>query len=79
MSEAFNIDTKGEGSGDGFAAVASIVEEGFLGTGYSATVEISFLAMGLILCWVTYETSRYVLAITGLGEQIVEKLGLRRE
>ncbi len=76
MAEPVTFGTEPEKVDDGFAALAGL-QDGFLGTGYSTSVELSFLAMAAILTWVTYETTRYLLAVTGLGERMVEKLRSR--
>lgn len=61
---------------DGFESIASL-SDGFLGTGYPTSVELSFLAMGLIAGYVAYSTVRYFLAGTRVLEAVAETLGLR--
>lgn len=78
MGEPVTFGTETEGTDEGFAALVGL-ENGFLGTGYAADVELAFIGMALIAGWVIVETTRYVLAVTGAGERLAEKLGLRDE
>ncbi len=76
-----NVDNASGASGthkDGFESLAGVYD-GFLGTGYSTAVELSFIAMALIVCYVIYGTAKYVAAEydVDIGRSIAETLGLR--
>ncbi len=66
------------GYSDGFESITGVYD-GFLGTGYSTAVELSFVAMGLIVGYVIYGTVKYVASEydIDLGRSIAETLGLR--
>ena len=53
------------------------LNDGFLGTGYSSTVEASFIAMALILAYVGYAAAKYFLSESELGRSVAEAVGLR--
>jgi hypothetical protein len=63
---------------DGFAALAHL-SDGFLGTGYSTSVELSFIAMGFIVVYVVVATARYFLHGTKIIESVADALGLRED
>ena len=62
--------------GDGFEALAAL-DADFLGTGYSTSVELSFIAMALIAGYVAISTARYFLAGTSVLDTVADTLGLR--
>ena len=70
------------GSGDskktseGYEAIASL-NDGFLGTGYTTSVELSFIAMALIVGYVAYSTTRYFMPELRIRATVAEMLGLR--
>lgn len=78
MANVENAAASNAGYSDGFESISGVYE-GFLGTGYSTAVELSFIAMGLIVCYVLYGTAKYVAAEydVDLGRSIAETLGLR--
>ena len=76
MSEGVSLSIEGSGTSDGFEALANL-NDGFLGTGYSSSVEISFIAMALIFGYVAITTVRYFLPETRFLNTVVEALGLR--
>ena len=73
MSDVVTVASEAEESGGALLALAR-VNDGFLGTGYTTSVELSFIAMALILGWIGYETGRYFLAGTGIAERVAAKL-----
>ena len=75
MADPVTIGGANEGVSEEFAALAGL-DAGPLGTGYTASVELSFVAMALILGWVAYETARYFLSGTRLVERVAQSLGL---
>ncbi len=76
MSEVVSISSEGSGTSDGFEALANL-NDGFLGTGYSSSVEISLIAMVLIFGYVAITTFRYFLPETRFLSTVVAALGLR--
>ncbi len=76
MYDAVSLSSEGSSTSDGFAALANL-NDGFLGTGYSSSVEISFIAMALIFGYVAISTVRYFLPETRFFNTITESLGLR--
>lgn len=68
----------GGGGGDGFDALAGF-SDGFLGTGYSTSVEISFIVMAVIAMAVTFSTLRYILTGRDTEDELGEATSLRRE
>ncbi len=76
MSEVVSLSSEGSSTSDGFAALANL-NDGFLGTGYSSSVELSFIAMALIFGYVAISTVRYFLPETRFLNTVVEALGFR--
>ncbi|MHA1537160.1 MAG: hypothetical protein ACTSUD_06365 [Alphaproteobacteria bacterium] len=76
MSKAVSISGEGSGTNEGFEALVGL-NDGFLGTGYSTSVELSFIAMALIFSYVAITTFRYFLPETRILSTVVEALGLR--
>ena len=76
MSEVVSISSEGSGASSGFEALAHL-NDGFLGTGYSTAVELSFIAMVLIFGYVAITTFRYFLPETRVLNTVVQALGLR--
>ncbi len=76
MSEVVSFSSEGSSTSDGFAALANL-NDGFLGTGYSFSVELSFIAMALIFGYVAITSVRYFLPETRLLDTVTEALGLR--
>ncbi len=76
MSEVVSISSGGSSTSDGFEALANL-NDGFLGTGYSSSVEISLIAMVLIFGYVAITTFRYFLPETRFLSTVVAALGLR--
>ena len=76
MSDLVSVSSEGGNTLDGFEAVAHL-NDGFLGTGYTSSVEISFIAMALIFGYVAISTARYFLSGTDVAETLGELLGLR--
>ena len=71
MSDVVTAANGTEESSTTLGAFASL-NEGFLGSGESALVELSYVAMALILGWAALSTGRYLLAVTGLGDQMAD-------
>lgn len=61
---------------DGFEAVANL-NAGFLGTGYSTTIELSLVVMVLIVGYVAHGTFRYFLPDFSVTKAVAGALGLR--
>ena len=76
MSEAVSLSSEGNSTSEGFEALANL-NGGFLGTGYSSSVEISFIAMVLIFGYVAITTFRYFLPETSILNAVAKALGLR--
>ena len=76
MSEVVSLSSVDSGTSDGFEALANL-NEGFLGTGFSSSVEISFIAMALIFGYVAVATVRYFMPEVRFLNAVVEALGLR--
>lgn len=72
-----SVTASGNGAsvGDGFGSLAHL-NDGFLGTGYSTSVELSFVAMGFIALYVVVATARYFLHGTKIVESVADALGL---
>jgi len=76
MSDVVSLSSEGGSTSDGFEALANL-NDGFLGTGFSSSVEISFIAMALIFGYVAIATVRYYLPETRFLNTVVEALGLQ--
>jgi hypothetical protein len=76
MSDVALESSAGGSTGDGFEAFANL-NDGFLGTGYSSSVEVSFIVMALIFGYVAIGTVRYILPETKFLGAVAEALGLR--
>ncbi len=76
MSEAVSLSSEGNSTSEGFEALANL-NGGFLGTGYSSSVEISFIAMALIFGYFAITTFRYFLPEARVLKTVVTALGLR--
>ncbi len=76
MSEVVSLSSEGSSTSDGFEALANL-NDGFLGTGYSSSVEISYIAMVLIFGYVAITAIRYFLPETRFLNSVTEALGLR--
>jgi len=61
---------------DGFGWVAEL-NEGFLGTGYSTSVEVTFIVATLIVIYIAYGTAKYLTRGKNFGISVIEILGLR--
>lgn len=70
------VGSGGAGAGVGFESLAG-VSDGFLGTGYSASVEVSFIGMALIGAYVAISTARYFLHGTRVLAMVAGALGLQ--
>jgi hypothetical protein len=53
------------------------LNDGFLGTGYSASVEVSFILMALVAGYVAVSTARYFISGRGLAAFVAETFGFR--
>ncbi len=76
MSDVVSLSSEGGSTSNGFEALANL-NDGFLGTGFSSSVEIAFVAMALIFGYVTIATVRYFLPEARFLNTVVEALGLR--
>lgn len=77
VSDVVVVGSEGGKGSDSFAALAGL-NEGFLGTGYSASVEISFVAMALIAGYVAVSTARYFLHGSRLLATVAGALGIEK-
>ena len=76
MSEVVSLSSEESSTSEGFEALANL-NDGFLGTGYSSSVEISYIAMVLIFGYVAITAVRYFLPETRFLNSVTEALGLR--
>ena len=76
MSDVVSLSSEGGSTSNGFEALANL-NDGFLGTGFSSSVEISFIAMALIFGYVAITTLRYLLPEIRFLNTVTEALGLR--
>ncbi len=76
MYAVVSVSSQIGGTGNESGALASL-NAGFLGTGYSSSVELSFIAMALIFGYVAISTVRYFLPETRFFDFITESLGFR--
>ncbi len=76
MSDVVSVSSEGSSASDGFEAFANL-NDGFLGTGYSSSVEISYIAMVLIFGYVAITAVRYFLPETKFLNTVAGALGLR--
>ena len=76
MSSVVSEPSVGGNTSDGFEGLANF-NDGFLGTGYSSSVEISFVVMMLILGYIAIGTVRYLRPETRFLGSVVDVLGLR--
>jgi hypothetical protein len=76
MSDPVIISTESQNAAEGFAALVD-GSGSLLGTGYSPSVELSFIAMALIAAYVAISTARYFLSGSELGEMLAVALGFR--
>ncbi len=76
MSEVVSLSSEGGSTTDGFEALANL-SDAFLGTGYSSSVEISYIAMVLIFGFVAITAVRYFLPETRFLNTVAGALGLR--
>lgn len=65
------------GASNGGAEAAFDLNAGFLGTGASSVVELSYVAMLLIVVYVAHGTFRYFLPDVRITAKIFSALGLR--
>ena len=76
MSDVVSLPSEGGSASDGFEAFANL-NDGFLGTGYSSSVELSYVAMALIFGYVAISTVRYFLPEVRFIHSALAALGLR--
>ncbi len=76
MYDVVSLPSEGSSTSDGFEALANL-NDGFLGTGYSSSVELSYIAMVLIFGYVAITAIRYFLPETRFLNSVTEALGLR--
>ena len=76
MNDVVPVSSEESRASEGFEALANL-NDGFLGTGYSTSVELSFIAMALIFGYAAISTVRYFLPNTSIINSIRESLGLR--
>ena len=77
VSDVVVVGSESGKGAEGYEALAAL-NEGFLGTGYSTSVEISFIAMALIGGYVAVSTARYFLHGTRLLSAVAGALGFER-
>ena len=75
MNDVVVAGSESEQAGGAYEAFAAL-NEGFLGTGYSTSAEISFIAMALIFGYVVVSTARYFLEGTKVLDSVAGALGL---
>jgi hypothetical protein len=76
MYAVVSVSSQIGGTGNESGAFASL-NAGFLGTGYSSSVELSFIAIALIFGYVAISTVRYFLPETRFFDIITASLGFR--
>ena len=76
MTDVVSLSSEVSSTSGEFEAIVNL-NDGFLGTGYSSSVEISFIAMALIFVYVAISTVRYFLPETMFLNTVAEALGLR--
>ena len=76
MADPVSIPNQSGNASGSYEAFASL-NEGFLGTGYTTAVELSFIAMALILGYVGVSTFRYLLPDFSIFDSVSSVLGLR--
>ena len=76
MNDLVSASSGSGNAGDGYEAIAGL-NDGFLGTGYTTSVELSFIAMALIIGYVAFSTARYFMPETRIAATLAEVLGLR--
>ena len=78
MAEAVSnvVVSVGAGAGDGLEAALDL-NHGFLGTGASTMVEISYIAMLMIVVYIAHGALRYYVPGFSLSATIFGVLGLR--
>jgi hypothetical protein len=76
MSDVVSVSSEGGSTSDGFEVLTTL-NDGFLGTGYSSTVELSFIAMALIFGYVAIGTIKYFSPETKFLISVAAALGLR--
>jgi hypothetical protein len=78
VSEVVVVGSEGGKGNEGYQALAAL-NEGFLGTGHSTSVEISFIAMALIAGYVAVSTARYFLHGSRLLAAVAGALGFEKD
>ena len=63
MANVVSVSSEASNASGGFEALAYL-NDGFLGTGYSSSVELSFIAMALIFGYVTVSMAKYFMPET---------------
>jgi hypothetical protein len=76
MSDVVTVSSEGGNTSDGFEMLTTL-NDGFLGTGYSSSVELSFIAMALIFGYVAIGTVKYFLPEARFLNTVAAALGLR--
>jgi hypothetical protein len=76
MSEVTAVLSEGGKTSDGFEALANL-NEGFLGTGYSSSVELSYMVMALIVGYVAISMVKYFLPEFSILRTLTGAIGLR--
>jgi hypothetical protein len=76
MSEVTSVVSVGGEASDGFEALAGL-SEGLFGTGYSASIELSFMVGVLIAVYVAISMFRYFLPEFSLFGIVAGAIGLR--
>ena len=76
MSNVTSETNVGGHASDGFEALANL-NDGFLGTGYSSSVEVSFIVGTLIVGYVAISTLKYFRPEFSSFGSVAEALGLR--
>jgi hypothetical protein len=76
MSNVASETNVGGHASDGFEALANL-NNGFLGTGYSSSVEVSFIVGALIIGYVAISTIKYFRPEFSFFGPVAETLGLR--
>ena len=75
MYEVTSAAGEAASTGEGYDALASL-NDGFLGTGSSSVMELSFVAMALIAIYVAHSTVRYCWPEFSLFRTLTGTLGL---
>ena len=76
MSDVVSVSSEVGRASDGFETLANL-NDGFLGTGYSSTVELSYITMVLIVGYIAISMIRYFMPEARFFSFIAQALGFQ--